>query len=356
MRKKINISVIGRTSYAEIIKNTVSKVKSICYIGAAMNVEEAKQYVVSSDVLLLDADLISPNENSILDELIKIKLVPIIILADGTVFHTTRTVYAMSNGAVDFIKLTSTHSKLEKEKLEEMIVDKIIHGSNVRVKKTIQPAKKETIEYEPKQRPDRKKVSRHSESIVAIGSSTGGPRALQQLLQDIPKDFTAPIFIVQHMPSKFTKSLANRMNNVCHKRVKEAANGEIVQKGTVYIAPGNYHMKVVEKNNRLTIQLTKDAPRLGHRPSVNELLDSIALLKNMHKVIVILTGMGRDGSEGIEQVKKYDSDAIIIAESQETAIINGMPSAAIATNYVTEVLRIEDIGEALVDYTNTRGY
>lgn len=187
--------------------------------------------------------------------------------------------------------------------------------------------------------------------IVAIGSSTGGPTALHQVLQKVNKDFQTPILVVQHLPSNFTNLLANRLNGIGNLRVKEAEHGEEVNRSTVYIAPGDFHMLVKSRNNKLMIHLTKEKHRLGHRPSVNMLFDSIAELKHIKKTIVIMTGMGKDGAEGIIRIKENDENAVIIAESSETAVVNGMPSAAIATNHVTEIVRLERIGEAIMKYS-----
>ena len=186
--------------------------------------------------------------------------------------------------------------------------------------------------------------------IVAIGSSTGGPTALHRVLQNVNKHFQAPILIVQHLPSNFTNLLAKRLDGIGNVRVKEAEHGEVIMNSTVYVAPGDFHMKVIERNNKLIIQLSKEKQRLGHRPSINVLFDSIAKLNNVQKTIVILTGMGKDGAEGIINIKQNDKDAVIIAESSETAVVNGMPSAAIATNLVKEVVRLEKIGEVIMKY------
>lgn len=193
-----------------------------------------------------------------------------------------------------------------------------------------------------------------SRTIVAIGTSTGGPRALEQILQRIPKDFSAPIVIVQHMPKGFTKSLAERLNRVCALHVKEASNGELVERGTVYIAPGDYHMQIHPIGSKMKIDLTKEALYMGHRPSVNLLFASLTALLAYRKIVVVLTGMGKDGAEGISQLKASDPNTIVIAESKETAIIDGMPKAAIDTGYTNDILHLHDISTRLVAYLKGR--
>lgn len=195
---------------------------------------------------------------------------------------------------------------------------------------------------------------RVNNTIVAIGTSTGGPRALQRILQDLPEDFLAPIVIVQHMPKGFTKSLAERLNNNCRLRVNEAVHGEVIDPGNVYLAPGGFHMKLKRVGTKTFIELTKEALYMGHRPSVNLLFQSLAELPYTEKIAVVLTGMGKDGAEGIAQIKERDTNAIIIAESKKSAVIDGMPKAAIDTGLTTDIIHLHDIGTSLTKIINGR--
>src|SRR5699024_3317510 len=138
-----------------------------------------------------------------------------------------------------------------------------------------------------------------------------------------PSDFSTPILIVQHMPSGFTSSLSKRLDNISHITVQEAKHGDIIEQGKAYIAPGNFHMKVKKQGKQMVIETTKDDTQLGHRPSINVLFDSLASLDSVHKIAVVLTGMGKDGAEGIIQIKESQPSAVILAESKDTAIING---------------------------------
>lgn len=190
----------------------------------------------------------------------------------------------------------------------------------------------------------------YNHAIVAIGTSTGGPRALEQLLKTIPENFPAPIVIVQHMPRGFTKSLAERLNRICTLVVKEATDGEYIKRGHVYLAPGDYHMRVHPFGQQLKIRLSNEAHLLGHRPSVNLLFESLITLSTYRKIVVLLTGMGKDGAEGIIQLKESDPKTVVIAESKETAVIYGMPKAAIDTGYTTDIIQLNNISTTLVAY------
>lgn len=184
--------------------------------------------------------------------------------------------------------------------------------------------------------------------LVAIGTSTGGPKALKVVLEQIPARFPAPIVIVQHMPANFTKSLAQRLNSLCAIEVVEGEEGMVLKQGTAYIAPGGYHMVVVQSGGgQYKISLSKQDLRNGHRPSVDVLYESILPLTTLKRHAVLLTGMGSDGAKAMKQL--YDSGVTsTIAESEETCIVYGMPRSAIEQKCVNYVLPLHEIGAKLV--------
>lgn len=166
----------------------------------------------------------------------------------------------------------------------------------------------------------------------------------------LPSEIQAPILIVQHMPPGFTKSLANRLNTLSDIAVKEAEDGELLKKGTAYIAPGGFHLKVEEKRGDLFVVLDEhELPRAGHRPAVDVMFESVSQLKNYDKIAVIMTGMGSDGSKGLVKLKG-GGKVKAIAESEESCIVFGMPKAAISTNLVDEIQSIENIAGCIMKY------
>ncbi|WP_390353177.1 CheB methylesterase domain-containing protein [Virgibacillus halophilus] len=181
--------------------------------------------------------------------------------------------------------------------------------------------------------------------LIAIGSSTGGPRALQQVLTDLNAagHVETPVLIVQHMPAGFTQLLAKRLDSFSEHHVKEAENGECIRKKTIYIAPADYHMEIVKYRTELKIELTQSPPKKGHRPSVDVMLESLSKL-SVSLIAVILTGMGNDGTQGIKALKENDPFIQLIAESEETSVVFGMPKSAIATNLVDFILPLHRIG------------
>lgn len=196
---------------------------------------------------------------------------------------------------------------------------------------------------------NKNKWSYWNKKIIVIGTSTGGPRALQTVLTGLPETIDAPILVVQHMPSGFTKSLADRLNSLCRIQVKEAEDGELIQKGVAYIAPGGFHLKVRKVGMSIAILLDQSELRSGHRPSVDVLFESVSEITDFAKIAVIMTGMGMDGSSGIIKLNQT-GPLKAIAESQKTSIVFGMPKAAIATNLIDSIEDVETIAKAIISY------
>ena len=184
--------------------------------------------------------------------------------------------------------------------------------------------------------------------IVVIGTSTGGPKALKKVISSIPPNVKAAFLVVQHMPSGFTKSLANRLDYVSMVKVKEAEENEIIKCGHVYIAPWDFHL-LVKKNsdNSLRIKLTKDPPVNGHRPSVDVLMRSVSETKLQNIIGVVMTGMGRDGSEGVKILKELNK-AYIIAQDEKSSIVFGMPREAILKGVVDVVASLNEIANEIM--------
>ncbi|GAB6931481.1 hypothetical protein JCM10914A_54640 [Paenibacillus sp. JCM 10914] len=188
--------------------------------------------------------------------------------------------------------------------------------------------------------------------LVAVGCSTGGPRALKAFLEQIPGDFHAPIVIVQHMPPSFTKSLAQRLNSFSKLRVVEAEQDMRLQPGTAYIAPGGAHMRIQHtETGGYVIRTNTDEPRNGHRPSVDVLFESLMSLRELKRHVVLMTGMGSDGARVMKEL--YDTGVTsTFAESEQTCIVYGMPRSAVELGCVNYVLPLHDIAPSIVRAVN----
>ncbi|MGN7453804.1 chemotaxis-specific protein-glutamate methyltransferase CheB [Paenibacillus pasadenensis] len=188
--------------------------------------------------------------------------------------------------------------------------------------------------------------SRNFEHLIAVGTSTGGPRALQELIAGLPEDLPAPVLIVQHMPPRFTASLAKRLDGAGPLTVHEAVDGQPVMTGHVYLAPGGNHMRLDRDERGYFIRLSQDEPVSGHRPSVDVLYRSLVPHGGLKRHGVILTGMGSDGAKGMLELKESGA-ASTIAESEESCVVYGMPRSCVENGSCVTVLPLSSIAKEL---------
>ena len=191
------------------------------------------------------------------------------------------------------------------------------------------------------------------EKCIAIACSTGGPKALQQVIPYIPAEINAPILLVQHMPPGFTKSLAERLDTLSKVRVKEAADGDLLEKGTVYLAAGGKHMKVGRSGNRMRIYYTDEPAREGVKPAANYMYESLTDSPYAEICCAVLTGMGADGTAGIENLEKRKK-IYVVAQDEATSAVYGMPRAVALTGLVSEIVPLEKVAEAIAKHVGVR--
>lgn len=184
-----------------------------------------------------------------------------------------------------------------------------------------------------------------TDTIIAIGASTGGTEAVKEMLEALPPNIP-PVIITQHMPEKFTKAWADRMNGLCAISVKEAADGDSVLPGCALIAPGNYHMALVRSGAKYIVRLNQDEPVNRHRPSVDVMFHSVARFAGANSIGVILTGMGGDGAKGMLEMKQ--AGAYNIAQDEASCVVFGMPKEAIKVGGVDKILPLSDIAAELL--------
>lgn len=274
--------------------------------------------------------------------------VPVVMISSLTKDGADATIKALSLGAVDFIeKVSGPISSITNIKDEILSKCRAAVNANITksfVTKNMHQVTNKAIPFKGNIKP--MIVSNHgNEKLIAIGTSTGGPRALQQIITQLPGDLPCGVVIVQHMPAGFTKSLADRLNTLSQLDVKEAENNDIIGSGKVFIAPGNYHMTIETQGESRVIRLNQNPPVASHRPAVDILFESVAKFGN--KIIaVVLTGMGSDGAKGMQYIKK--TGGYSIAEDKSTAVVYGMPKAVAELGLIDKVLPIDSIAAELV--------
>ncbi|MFJ8243957.1 chemotaxis response regulator protein-glutamate methylesterase [Peribacillus asahii] len=364
--KKIKVLVVDDSAFMrKLIVEFLTEDSRLEVVGSARNGQDAISKIQSlrPDVVTLDVEMPIMNGLEALEKIMKDCPTPVVMLSSTTKEGAENTLMAMQNGAFDFIAKPSGAISLDLYKVKHEIIDKVVAASWANVHKLQKNAgeiqrnlsvckKYSKIELGVSFVSSYAVVDRdyRGKKIVLIGTSTGGPRALQTVLTNLPQSINAPILVVQHMPPGFTRSLAERLDSLCHIHVKEAEDGELIQKGTAYIAPGGFHLKVRKIGTGSAIILEQSEPRNGHRPSVDVMFESVANeLIDFTKITVIMTGMGSDGANGLIELKRK-GQVKAIAESQETSIVFGMPKAAIATHLIDTVENVENIAKTIVKY------
>ena len=190
-------------------------------------------------------------------------------------------------------------------------------------------------------------VKKNKKKIVALACSTGGPKSLQQVIPVLPKSLDCGVVVVQHMPAGFTASLAQRLDEMSQVKVKEAAQGDIIKKGVVYIAPGGFHLKIVKAGTDYKIDLNKEPAIEGLRPCANIMYESLENSDFDEITCVVLTGMGADGTKGIKGLVDKKKKIYVIAQDEDSCVVYGMPKAIAKTGLVNEVVPLNRIANSI---------
>ncbi|WP_040980147.1 protein-glutamate methylesterase/protein-glutamine glutaminase [Oceanobacillus jeddahense] len=352
----INVLVVDDSAFMrKMITEILTEDGRFHVAGTAVNGADGVNKVkkLHPDVVTMDVQMPKLDGLEALKQIMKECPASVVMLSSETRKGADYTIQAISTGAVDFITKPSGAISLDIKKVEKEICDKVYTAATVKVHKKINGAEKHVpIEQiqQPLTMPEKPSLS--SKKLIAIGTSTGGPRALQKVITALPKNLRVPVAVVQHMPPGFTASLSERLNQISQVAVKEAEHGELMKKGTVYIAPGGYHMEVKSSGMALIISLNQQPPDNGHRPSVNTLFRSLCALKNYQIVTCILTGMGNDGTLGLKELKKVNSHVLSLAETEETAIVYGMPKSIIKEGLADYQVPLNQMASQLSNLVN----
>ncbi len=336
------------------MRNTLSSMLAsdpeIKIIGTARNGLEAIENVerLKPDIVTMDVEMPIMDGISALKQIMEKTPVPVIMVSSITSEGAKATLDALDLGAVDFIPKNLSDLSLNIVKIKEILIDKIKHiAKSDFAKKRTRPATVSKSIETPKVMPVRTTGERRV-NIVSIGSSTGGPGALQSIIPKLPKDFPVPVVIAQHMPPNFTRQFAERLNQLSKIRVKEAEDGEVVRQGVVLIAPGKGHMRVARRSGLETVvRISEDKEGFTYRPSVDALMSSVAEYFPGRSLGVILTGMGNDGIKGLTAMKK--TGGRVFAQNEETCIVYGMPKAAVDAGIADKVLPLEEIAGEIIN-------
>ncbi len=336
-------------------------------VGTAKNGKEAVEMVKSlkPDVVTLDVEMPIMDGLTALEIIMRESPLPVLMLSTLTEAGAKETLKALEIGAVDFMtKPTSLFKVSTTENIRELSY-KLAAARYSKVVKRVTPSfaraslGKSVLDkassaslvqssVAPTSKTMAKSLSGGSvepfKKLVAIGISTGGPMSLQEVIPKIPASIDAAIVVVQHMPPSFTKSLADRLDSMSQVHVVEASDGESLKKGVVYIAPGDRHLKIVNKFGKFVVQLNDGDKEGGHRPSVDVMMNSVSDL-SYPSVGVIMTGMGSDGTRGLKRMKMTGS--YVLAQDEASSVVFGMPRSAINAGVVDKVVGLSSIADEI---------
>jgi len=342
----IKILIVDDSAFMrKILSDLFAAEQDFTVIEVARNgkdaLEKAKKH--KPDVITMDVEMPIMDGIQALEAIMQEVPTPVVMVSSQTFDGAEETIRALSLGAMDFIAKTSGPIG-NIDGIRDDILLKCRMAANVNVKQLCQPLTAPSGVANPTSVFGSSGIGK--EKIVVIGTSTGGPRALQEVITKLPGNLPCGILIVQHMPPGFTKSLAERLNSLSSLTVKEAEQNDPVSPGVVLIAPGDYHMTLERFGGKVVAHLNQQPAVGGHRPAVDPMMESAVRLYGAHTVGVLLTGMGRDGSRGMQMIRQRNG--YTIAEDKSTAVVFGMPKAAIELNAVDMVLPISGIASEIV--------
>ncbi len=301
------------------------------------------------DAVVLDVNMPKMNGLELLKELQKYKISAKVMMASTDTREGARiTLDALELGAVDFVHKPDSALGCRVGQFKEDFLQTLF---TVAESELVSSVKKDMAADAGKERVITRTVPRKvtGGKIVAIASSTGGPKALQSVIPKLPKKLNAPVLLVQHMPAGFTASLAERLNSISEVAVKEAADGDVLENGHVYIAKGGMHMNVAAgSSGEYVIRYSDEPTREGVKPCANYMYESLIQSKYKEVVCVVMTGMGADGTQGISNLKAAGMKTNVITQNQETCVVYGMPKSAVKAGLSDIEAPLEQLAQEII--------
>lgn len=343
MEKKIKVLIVDDSAFMRmVLKDIIDKQPNMKVIGLARDGLEAveKASNLNPDVITLDVEMPKLNGLEALKIIMKKTPTKVLMVSSLTSEGASITIESLENGAVDFIQKPAGSTSWTFRQVQDELIDKINNISEINVESLIN--KKTEVKKV------RKPMRLAGDKILLIASSTGGPRSLDKVIPKLPGELNVPVLVVQHMPAGFTKSLADRMNRISELTVKEAEEGDILEKNHVYVAPGNYHLGLKKiPSGKIKLFLDSSDKINNVRPAADFTFDQAAEIFNSGCVGVVLTGMGRDGAKGAFKIKHYGGK--ILAEAKDTCVVYGMPKAVVEDGYADHILPNHKIAEKIIE-------
>ncbi|MDZ7922660.1 MAG: chemotaxis response regulator protein-glutamate methylesterase [Marinagarivorans sp.] len=343
----VDDSALVRSLLSEIIHNA----PGFTLVGAAPDAYVARDMVkeFSPDVITLDIEMPRMDGLTFLEKLMHAKPTPVIMISTLTEAGADATLRALELGAVDFIpkpKLGITEGIRE---YEELILEKLAAAALVKVKPLAKSLLREPVALAQKISTTR---LQSTEKIIAIGASTGGTEAIKDVLMQLPAGVPG-IVMTQHMPAGFTRTYAERLNKLTKLHVVEAKGGERILPGHAYLAPGGFHLLVVRSGADYVTKLSSAEPMHRHRPAVDVMMASVAEAGGKNVIAILLTGMGKDGAQGMLDIR--NNGGYTLAQDEQSCVVYGMPKEAVNIGGVDKTVALDKMGDAILEKLKSMG-
>ncbi|MGA9303966.1 MAG: chemotaxis response regulator protein-glutamate methylesterase [Candidatus Sulfotelmatobacter sp.] len=350
---RVRVLIVDDSAFMRIaLSRMVADDPGLWVVGTAVSGAEALQKIVSLDPDVITLDMEMPG----LDGLETLRRImaqfprPVIMVSSATLSSAESTFMALAAGAFDYVPKQLSAASLDISHIREDLVAKIKAAAESRRSRdalSLQRKPPRTAE------PAASKVSHGTPAIIALGISTGGPKALQEILPTLPGDLRVPILIVQHMPAGFIAAFAKRLNSLCALTICEAFHGAVVQPGVVYLAPAGFQMTIDRlADSRALISLSGKAENQVHVPSVDVLMQSVASAFHSQAMGVIMTGMGADGAQGMKAIHR--EGGLTVGQDEPSCAVYGMPRVCAEMGILDRVVPLSQIPHEILQATHYR--
>jgi len=342
---KVRVLVVDDSALMrQVLSRALAEDPGIEVIGTAPDPYVARDKIkaLNPDVLTLDVEMPRMDGLAFLERLMRARPMPVVMVSSLTEAGCEVTLRALELGAVDFVAKPRVNLRERMHEVTGELIEKVKAAAAARVR--LRGPHAAPISPRPA-------LYRTTDTVIAIGASTGGTEALREVLTALPAD-SPGVVVVQHMPERFTRAFAERLDGLCTVRVKEAEDGDRVLAGHVLIAPGNFHLRIARDGALVRARISQDPPVNRHRPSVDVLFHTAAETLGPNAVGVIMTGMGSDGARGLLAMRQ--AGARTVAQDPESCVVFGMPREAIALGAAESVVPLGRIAESVLSMVRER--
>ncbi|USH02881.1 chemotaxis response regulator protein-glutamate methylesterase [Grimontia kaedaensis] len=332
----VDDSAVFRALLSEIIDSD----PQLEVVGAAVDPYEAREKIkkLKPDVITLDIEMPKMDGVQFLRNLMRLHPMPVVMISTLTQHGADATLAALDLGAVDYLPKPTENVAVEMGNYRQLVIEKVKMAASANIAGATHSSQGEISVSGRNLRSDF--------DIIAIGASTGGTEAIRNVLESLP-EMMPPIVVTQHIKAVFSKSFAERLNRASKLQVEELSSDKApLVNGRVYVAPGDMHMQVVKRAGRYYCVRNDDKPVQRHKPSVDVMFSSVAEAAGNRAMSILLTGMGRDGAEGMLEMR--EAGALTVAQDEHSSVVWGMPRAAVEIEAVQHVLPLEKIATYLV--------